>query len=291
MHDCSFPASAHSIVPLVGTKLWIGEHERQAHQCHSPAQTKHHLSLVLETDGGRIRQRRAGKAFDWVPQAGDISVIPAASDGHCQSEAWTRRIVVQLPPQFLDEVAQEAFPSQALNLSVRFAARDETLRNLILLLYSEAQQPTGAEGSKGDGLMLESLTTALAVQLLRQHAEQHEAMEEPTCELCGGLSLRAQRQVLEYINDHLTGDVSLETMARLVGLSRYHFIRAFKSSLGLTPHQYVVQQRVEKAKQLMATSRYPLREIAQMSGFADQSHFTRHFRRLTGTTPKAFAAN
>jgi AraC family transcriptional regulator len=280
--------TAHSL-PLPGsTKLRIGEGERQAHHCLVPAQPSHQLTLMLETDGGRIRQRRAGQLFDWVPQAGDISIVPAYTKGHCHSEAWTRRIVVQLQPELLEEVARDAFDSEALNLAVRFATRDETLHRLILLLHHEALQQEAAKSGKAETLLMDSLTTALAVQLLRHHARHHIAMQETTCDLCGGLSLRAQRQVVEYIADHLSGDVSLDALAKVVGLSRYHFIRAFKNTMGVTPHRYVVQQRVATAQKLMAAGRLPLREIAQQCGFADQSHFTRQFRRVTGTTPKAF---
>ncbi|RYX85715.1 AraC family transcriptional regulator [bacterium] len=270
--------------------LFIEERHSGKHHCSVPASPQHSLVLVLESDGGMVSQKRDGLSFEGVRYASDISIIPAGSSGHCHCEAHSRAIQIMLPPSLLNDVAATAVQSDDWNLSVRFNARDDKLRQLILLLHQEAKESQNATDARGDELMFDSLTTALAVQLLRHHSYVHATTEEPACELCGGLSLRAQRQIVEYVQDNLTGEVRLDDMASVVGLSRYHFLRAFKASMGLTPHQYVIQQRVELAKKMMAQNRFSLREIAYSCGFGDQSHLTRHFRRLTGATPKAFGA-
>jgi AraC-like DNA-binding protein len=104
----------------------------------------------------------------------------------------------------------------------------------------------------------------------------------------GGLSAGVLRRVCEHIESHLENNISLEALAADVRLSVYHFARAFRQSMGISPHRYVMQQRVKKAQQLLAATDLSLANIAVAAGFADQSHFSRHFHRLVGTTPSGF---
>ena len=104
----------------------------------------------------------------------------------------------------------------------------------------------------------------------------------------GGLPPRALRRVREYIEDHLEETISIEALAGIVGLSMYHFARAFKQSEGLTPHEYLVRCRVRRAQELLASTDLPLSEIALASGFSDQSHFARRFREHVGITPSSY---
>jgi AraC-like DNA-binding protein len=101
----------------------------------------------------------------------------------------------------------------------------------------------------------------------------------------GGLSPALQHRICEYIEAHLDEKISLEVLSSMAGLSAYHFARAFRQSLGAPPHGYLLQRRLERVKQMMRDSTLPLSEIALATGFADQSHLARHFRRLTGMSP------
>jgi AraC-like DNA-binding protein len=101
----------------------------------------------------------------------------------------------------------------------------------------------------------------------------------------GGLPPGLTRRIRDYIESHLDGNVRLETLASLAGLSVHHFARAFRQSIGLSPHKYVLRRRIERARELLSQTDPPLSEIALSIGFADHSHFARHFRRLTGMTP------
>jgi AraC-like DNA-binding protein len=104
----------------------------------------------------------------------------------------------------------------------------------------------------------------------------------------GGLPAGVLRRVRDHIDSHLEDHISLEVLAADARLSLYHFARAFRQSMGISPHRYVIQQRVKKAQRLLAQTDLPLANIAVAVGFADQSHFSRQFHRLVGTTPSGF---
>jgi AraC family transcriptional regulator len=92
--------------------------------------------------------------------------------------------------------------------------------------------------------------------------------------------------VKEYINGHLHQDLKLDELAAIAQLSPYHFLRLFKQSMGITPHQYILQRRLNQAKHLLQQSELSIVEIAARTGFSDQSHLTRSFKRMMGMTPK-----
>ena len=101
----------------------------------------------------------------------------------------------------------------------------------------------------------------------------------------GGLSPARTHRIREYINSNLDQNITLEALAEMAGLSTHHFARAFKQTLGMPPHSYVLQRRIERAQQMLRNTDLPMSEIALSAGFSDQSHLARHFRRITGMSP------
>lgn len=105
---------------------------------------------------------------------------------------------------------------------------------------------------------------------------------------CGGIPPRALQRVRDYIGRNLDKSIDLDDLARVTGLSRCHFARAFKQSVGTTPHYYLMQKRVEYASKLLRETDIPLAQIALECGFSDQSHLSRRFRMVFKRTPRAF---
>jgi transcriptional regulator of acetoin/glycerol metabolism/AraC-like DNA-binding protein len=104
----------------------------------------------------------------------------------------------------------------------------------------------------------------------------------------GGLPPGALRRVREYIDVHLGDRTQLTELAAVAGVSVHHFAREFKRSTGATPHDYLMQKRVDRAREMLARTGWSLSEVAFAAGFSDQSHMARHFRRLVGMTPGQF---
>jgi AraC-like DNA-binding protein len=116
----------------------------------------------------------------------------------------------------------------------------------------------------------------------------HFRRPAPSASSVGGVTPKALQRVREYIEEHLVENIELETLAEVAGLSKWHFARAFKQSVGTPPHCYLIQRRLERAKGLLAETDLSLAHIALKSGFSDQSHFSRRFRMFIGVTPRSF---
>jgi AraC-like DNA-binding protein len=104
-----------------------------------------------------------------------------------------------------------------------------------------------------------------------------------------GLPPRKLSKALQYMHQHLAEEMSLEAIATHIHISQFYFCRLFKQSMGVTPYQYLLQQRVERAKQLLLQDELSIAEIALEVGFANQSHFCVQFKRWVGISPKQFA--
>jgi AraC-like DNA-binding protein len=119
---------------------------------------------------------------------------------------------------------------------------------------------------------------------LVEDLQRHFELESPR----GGLAPGALRRVKEHIGAHLGENLTIERLAAQTGLSLHHFARAFKASIGLPPHRYLLEQRIQKAAELLQSTEQAIATIALSVGFADQSHFSNSFHQLAGVTPAQF---
>lgn len=107
----------------------------------------------------------------------------------------------------------------------------------------------------------------------------------------GGLPRYKLQQVIAYMDEQLAERLSLETIARQIGISPFYFCHLFKQSMGISPYQYLLQQRIERAKQLLLQNRPNIADVALAVGFSNQSHFTRQFKQMVGVTPKRWSVS
>jgi AraC family transcriptional regulator len=112
-----------------------------------------------------------------------------------------------------------------------------------------------------------------------------------TAAIRGGLTGWQMRGVISYIEEHLDEQTSLLTLARIARLSQYHFCHAFRQSLGVPPHQFLVQRRIERAKDLLADRKNSVTSVGLMIGYYQTSSFTVAFRKITGQNPSEFRRN
>ena len=210
---------------------------------------------------------------------GQIRIRPAFVPYSCRTLSASEFVTVSLEPGFLQSVSSGKVAPQKWALNFLSGVEDRFVEGVCMALLGEAQQ-----GGRSGKLYSESLATSLAAHLLSHYSNQ---VQDNTVK--GGLTQRSLRNALEYIHEHLNENISLKTIADAAGLSQFHFARQFKSKMGCPPYQFVLQKRIERAKELLLRRDLSISAIASDLGFSDQSHLTLHFKRLTGSTPRAFA--
>jgi len=225
-----------------------------------------------------MRRRVDGQWLSEQLAPGDVSLLTRAADSHW---IWDKDIEVVHVYLGLDELAATCKQMyerdvQDVELHDEIRADDPAIHRTAMLIAQEA-----AHGGAGSGLLVESLSCQLAVHILRRHA--HVLFRETHAQ--EGLTFRQERAVRDYIHEHLGDDLTLDELAGSVALSRYHFARRFRVSTGTTPHEYVLQQRVARARTLLTRTNYSLLDIALTCGFADQSHLNRVFKKHAGVPP------
>lgn len=141
------------------------------------------------------------------------------------------------------------------------------------------------ESLERDRAVARSYVERAAALLGDRPASEAAGLRERAAIMRGGLAPWQSKRVRAYVAENLSLPIAIEELAALCRLSTSHFSRAFKASFGEPPHGYIVRQRLEEAKRIMQETEEPLSQIAVACGFADQSHFCRHFRRSEGTSP------
>lgn len=234
------------------------------------------MFIVLDAKGGgncRVKLAANGEGAVQNYHRHALSYIPAGMelwtdlvdinyirhlDLHFDIDALGRRLREDLDPAAVD--------------TPRLMFQDERFLRLAGLIAAECLNPQPLHDLYGDGL-----TVALFIDLMKIAKRSGRKRSQ--------LAAWQLRRAVDFIEENFARNVRLEELADLTGLSQSHFSHAFKASTGVAPHQWHMNARVERAKQMLVESEGPLTSIAAETGFADQAHFTRVFRKTVGTTP------
>jgi AraC family transcriptional regulator len=195
---------------------------------------------------------------------------------------WTgtrEMLYVGIRPAQLHGAEVEEWDLSCLSIEPQYAVSDSQVVSLVLSMRREIHA-----GCPGGRLHAEALSLALVTRLRALYSR--DPASERGCKLA--LPPAQARRVCEYIRSHLASDVGVAELAQQVNLSPHHFSMLFKHALGISPHQYVLHERIMEARRQLAGGPTDISELALRLGFSDQSHFSRAFRKMTGTTPKRY---
>ncbi|MBP5971428.1 helix-turn-helix transcriptional regulator [Brasilonema sp. CT11] len=253
-------------------------HQQPAHDTSEHYLTMHTISIALDA----ISSERwfNGHRESEYQIKGTTAIIPAGTLHRCLWQEEVQFMFVAVDPMLLVQLGTEVATPEDIELIPHFATFQDPL---ILGIVSSLKDELNSTHQRNN-LYVEQLKTTLVFQLLKKYCSKKHQISTYT----DGLSKPKLRQVFEYINSHIDSEIKLTNLAKMAGISQYYFCQLFKQSVGTTPYQYVLQLRVERAKQLLKSQKMTICDVALACGFANQSHFTKHFRKLTGMTPKVY---
>ena len=191
-------------------------------------------------------------------------------------------VLFEISPTSLGKIADDAEMSGVTSLSVETASKDIVLANLARALIPALEKPEEA-----NALFVDQMTTAIGTYLVQRYGGRPMKASDKSRRLSRSHEDLAKSLLLE----NLDSNVSISAVAQVCNLSRGYFIRAFRETTGMTPYQWVLRERIDRARNLLRGSDTPLAEVAIACGFADQSHFTRVFAGIVGTTPGNWRRN
>jgi AraC family transcriptional regulator len=238
------------------------------------------ICIALEEVGGTFQISRDQSPFQKSSiTRGTISVIPPGLQAYGKGNGLTfmRQLFLQVDKSNLVTALGQQIDIDTA-LMPRLMVPNARLRRLGQIIAEECAAGTAMSRAYGDSMTM-AVLSALA-DAADADGEQVEAR--------GGLAPWRLTRVTQYLLENLSERLELETQAAIAGLSKSHYCRAFKTSTGISPHQWLLTARVEKAKQHLLEDNVPLAEIALAVGFTDQAHFTHTFSKIEGVSPRAW---
>jgi AraC family transcriptional regulator len=211
-----------------------------------------------------------------------ICLTPGEATTHWEHHGRPEILQVYLRASAYQAAVSEIYNCDAsrAELVPRFAILDPMLEQLAIALTTALR-----DGTAGDGLYIDTLAQMMAVHFARFHSSNSRSVPASSSPTVSG---RRMQRVLEYVEENLDGDLSLEAMAAEVGISPIYLARAFKAAIGQSPHRYVLARRIERAKELLRNTELPVVDVALASGFSSQSHLSYWFQRYLGVSPAAY---
>jgi AraC family transcriptional regulator len=258
-------------------KIQIESYSLHAHEVPEHLAEQH---VVIVNEFSRLERWLLGnKVKDVRVKARDVVVVPAKTS---HSASWVKNTsftVLTIEPKFLARIAHEFISPDRVEILPCFAQPDPVIYEIVSKLKSKLELD-----QEVDHMYVDSATTFLATHLIEHYSVSKNHIKEKT----NSLSHRELRRVIDYIDAHFDRNMGLKELANLVEMSHYHFARLFKRSTGISPGQYLVQYRLDKATHLMVSTKLSLDEIARQTGFSTHSYLSRMFRKYRAISPDQY---
>jgi AraC family transcriptional regulator len=239
----------------------------------------HEINLTLAGTIESSKQTATGELQCTRRRAGSLCIVPPGQTVRAVWKDELECLSINLNAAFFAQTTLEFNLPPDFELKPVCETADPLMQHIGLALINAADSPETTEK-----IYAESLAQTLLLHLFKNYGAPLPGRRN----MNGGLAGYRLRRVNEFITAHLEDDLSLSEIAAVAGLSPFHFARAFRRTVGLTPQQFVTQKRLERAKELLKNRDLPLVEVSLQAGFKNQSHFTTLFRKFTALTPKAW---
>lgn len=241
-------------------------------------------TIVMRTSGTvRLTQTRDGKTHSAIALPGNVTLHPRGMESNWTWDKPGAIAVVRLPVWLMTGAAMATLkaPPRSVELQNCFGRKDAFVEGIIALFIDELRAPP----HPAQAYITQALSSALACHMVSRFDGQGLSANPPPSEM----HARAVQHVKDYVQENLHEHISLDMLASVANVSRFHFARMFRASTGVSAMHYLERARMDRAQDLIRKGGLPLAHVAMMVGYDDQSYFTRRFRLQVGITPAAFA--
>lgn len=240
-----------------------------------------HMVLILLTPQiDRVVSLNSDRKSAFTAPVGTVEIVPANAELFASWATVKENLLFAFEPEKLPRLAGLEFQTES------FEFRPPALGHVDekALLLANMIRDELLRGAPGNDVYFDSLVTVFSTYLLRNYST---LADQPVRPSRGGLSVKAWRDVQDYVRANLGAELSVDRLAQVAGLSPSHFLRAFRKTAGHAPHQYVLAARLEFAEKIIMSTDMPLATIARLAGFSSHSHMTAAIRRHKSITPSA----
>lgn len=222
-------------------------------------------------------QNDTGKKYNRQIEVGQASLLSPYQSHQLNWQSPAKLTLFYLHPLFFCNAIDDSIENDRFVIRDRFSLVNDILIQEVGKIFCYLCSKRIA----GERLYLENLANLLAVYLLKNYLNYDLKVSS----IERGLSAKKLDLVLQYVEANLDRKITLDKLASIAGVGKFYFCRLFKSSLGLTPYKYVLQQRISRAKKLLTYTDIPICDVALDCGFSSQSHLAKHFRSAIDTSP------